>query len=532
MRNEREAMPREAVVVALDSKRRKGSVEIVEWAFKYLVRPGDILLVLGVLDDDQLGHPKKQSCFPFNFLFATGACERSEMVDDDDLDSVVIKEKYEKMRGEYEIGLQTINRLCQSNEVQLQVKFAVGYCPARLAIEQARDLNTRWILMDSHFRESRLYLRGHVSCNIAVMKNKYFATLMLSNATPTHSNLSENIPEESYNAQHPVEVPSKSLSPDELRMSPAPAPYRQNPCCYPVSWRTGFPRVFSHSEVEVITNGFADDYVTKELTGVKVYQGILQDTTVIVKCYKEVNKGFWSLLKILSRVYHRNILNLVGYCYTGATAYMVFDFPCLGNLEVNFQIEELANKLGWRTRWCIAQEIGRSLRYLHEECADGPIIYKSVCSCNVTLSHDNSAMLANLRDAEWLDGVVPCDEDLVAKCSDSEEDERLFVDVRGYGKFLLELITGKNACSFPIQGNDQSLIDWAFPQLENGVLKELMDCRVIETAGDARMVRQMAHAALRCLNVDADHKLSMSEALAIVRGDELVVSIEALKIYE
>ncbi|TQD87967.1 hypothetical protein C1H46_026465 [Malus baccata] len=64
----------------------------------------------------------------------------------------------------------------------------------------------------------------------------------------------------------------------------------------------------------------------------------------------------------------------------------------------------------------------------------------------------------------------------------------------------------------------------ALPLLENGELGKLMDCRLKETAGDARMVRHMSHAALRCLKVDSDHKLSISEAIAIVRGDELAIS--------
>lgn len=46
------------------------------------------------------------------------------------------------------------------------------------------------------------------------------------------------------------------------------------------------------------------------------------------------------------------------------------------------------------------------------------------------------------------------------RCSNLEEDERLFVDVRGYGKFLLELITGKSASCFQNEGKDQSMIDW------------------------------------------------------------------------
>lgn len=67
-------MSREAVIVAVDANRSKGSVEAVEWALTHLVRPGDILLVLGVLHDDHLENPKKHSCFPFNLLMVTGTC--------------------------------------------------------------------------------------------------------------------------------------------------------------------------------------------------------------------------------------------------------------------------------------------------------------------------------------------------------------------------------------------------------------------------------------------------------------------------
>lgn len=60
-----------------------------------------------------------------------------------------------------------------------------------------------------------------------------------------------------------------------------------------------------------------------------------------------------------------------------------------------------------------------------------------------------------------------------------------------------------------------SVAKQALPLLENGEICELMDSRVTEIAGDARMVRQMAHAALRCLKIDSDHKLSISEVIKI-----------------
>lgn len=199
---------------------------------------------------------------------------------------------------------------------------------------------TSFICVSSHFRKSKVYLRGHVSCSIAVMKRKDFATVMLSTATPSPWTPSDIFREENYDSSptdHPGEVHSKCLSPNQLRKSCAPPPYPQNPCCYPLSWRTGFPRVFSHKELEVMTNGFADDNIIRQKDGKKVYQGILQDTTILVKSCRETNKGFWLMLKILSRLSHRNIMNLAGYCYTGSSAYLVLDFPCLGNVETNLQ---------------------------------------------------------------------------------------------------------------------------------------------------------------------------------------------------
>lgn len=41
-----------------------------------------------------------------------------------------------------------------------------------------------------------------------------------------------------------------------------------------------------------------------------------------------------------------------------------------------------------------------------------------------------------------------------------EKEERVRVDVHGYGMFLLELVTGKSALHFQQQGEGQTLIDW------------------------------------------------------------------------
>lgn len=59
-----------------------------------------------------------------------------------------------------------------------------------------------------------------------------------------------------------------------------------------------------------------------------------------------------------------------------------------------YEGEDKAENLSWRLRWYIAQEIGVTLRYLHEECADGPIVHLSVCSSSIVFSHGCSTMVS------------------------------------------------------------------------------------------------------------------------------------------
>nr|POF22649.1 proline-rich receptor-like protein kinase perk12 [Quercus suber] len=128
----------------------------------------------------------------------------------------------------------------------------------------------------------------------------------------------------------------------------------------------------------------------------KVYHGFLQDIPVLVKCFLKTDERFWSTLKILSRVRHRHIRNIFGYCCADDSVFLLCDCSCMDTVEVNLQCFWV------ESRWCVALEIGGSLRYLHEECIDGPIVHLSVCSAHVVNTQGNSAMLGNFTTAKWL----------------------------------------------------------------------------------------------------------------------------------
>ncbi|GMN61661.1 hypothetical protein TIFTF001_030742 [Ficus carica] len=502
--------PRETVIVVVDaskSNNKGGNMDALDWALKNAVRPGDTVLVLGVLYESVTSNSKKNnSCFPFKFLMGNG--ERLEFVGHGDVSPRVLEEEFKEKRVQYQSSLQSFYTQCKKIEVKLDVKLTAGFSAGKLTVDEVRNSNPRWIVLDSHFKKDRPYISEHVNCHVALIKGKDVATLgsskgsFMINFPVTDFTLGE-----CTNSYQEKELCAASMIPPK------------SPCWYPLSWQNDFPRAFSRDEIESMTMGFCDENVVRNEDDFKVYQGLLQDTPVLVKSFKKSDKRFWSMLNILTQIRHRNIMNLVGYCCNNDSKFLLFDHPCKGSVAMNLQCDEFAEKLGWKARWCIAQEIGGCLRYLHEECADGVIVHNSVCSSHVVFSHSLSAMLCNFTTAKWLKDDGPCDEDWpAAECMNREKEERLRVDVRGYGRFLLELVTGKSAYHFQEQGDGQTLIDWGLPLLEKGFVCQLMDSRLKESEG-AWMAHHMAHAALHCLQIDSTQKLSISEAIGIVQGD-------------
>ncbi|KAL7235815.1 hypothetical protein ACSBR1_019159 [Camellia fascicularis] len=420
-----------------------------------------------------------------------------------------LEEEIEKKREEFHSTFQPFYRRCKKNEVKLEVILAAGYDPCEKTIEQAQNYNTQWIVLDSHLKKHKAHIHGRVTCNIAVFKGKDVATL-ISSRTPEYKTDGKSVANVGVIAKEDDELQHEVLNPPpEKSFIPAPTT-PPSPCWYPLSWRTGFPRAFSISELGEITNGFADSNIVVEEHEKKVYKGIYQETRVLIKLFSASDDQFWSLLKILSRVRHRNILNLVGYCCTDASLYLLCDYPCNGTVETNLLCDESAKRLSWRVRWYIALEIGIGLRYLHEECVDGPIADLSVCSTYVVFSSGSTVMLSIFNTAKWLKDDLSHNEDPPAESLNAEEDKHLSADIHDYGLFLIELITGKSAQYFQKQAKGQSLIDWALPFLENGFLNQVMDPRVTDTS-DTGVVSHMSRAALLCLKNDTAHKFSISE---------------------
>ncbi|GJU66330.1 kinase-like domain-containing protein [Tanacetum coccineum] len=211
------------------------------------------------------------------------------------------------------------------------------------------------------------------------------------------------------------------------------------------------------------------------------------------------------LLKIVSRIRHINILNLIGHCCIGDSIFFVCDCP-KDSLETCLLSDKAATNLLWNSRWGIALDIGEAIRYLHEDFVDGSIVNLSLCSSNIGLARASSDMLSIYEPT--IKQVKLNDDPL-------NELQSTKADINDYGVLLLELISGQSRRLFEKDG--KSLVDWAMPFLENNLLSPLMDPRLTERSDP--QAANMARAALACLKNDSSRHLTISQVLAVVRGD-------------
>lgn len=76
---------------------------------------------------------------------------------------------------------------------------------------------------------------------------------------------------------------------------------------------------FTYGEMALATNNFNDSAEVGQGGYGKVYKGILADGTVVaIKRAQEGSlqgqKEFFTEIELLSRVHHRNLVSLIGYC--------------------------------------------------------------------------------------------------------------------------------------------------------------------------------------------------------------------------
>ncbi|KAJ1262332.1 hypothetical protein BS78_09G098600 [Paspalum vaginatum] len=209
---------------------------------------------------------------------------------------------------------------------------------------------------------------------------------------------------------------------------------------------TGVPSL-KRSELEIACEDFSN--VIGILSDYMVYKGTLSSGVEIAvvsttkssakEWPKHCETQFRKKVTSLSRVNHKNFVNLLGYCQEEQpfTRMMVFEYAPNGTLFEHLHVREDGH-LDWPTRLRVAVGVAYCLEHMHQ--LSPPEILRTLDTSNICLTDDFAAKISD---------VFFCDEprrEEAATAGRFAASDRESV-VYSYGMVLLETMTGRFTAS-------------------------------------------------------------------------------------
>ncbi|XP_073108720.1 uncharacterized protein [Elaeis guineensis] len=231
---------------------------------------------------------------------------------------------------------------------------------------------------------------------------------------------------------------------------------------------------FSFEQLSAFTNGFSNQNLLGEGGFGCVYKGCLPDGREVAVKQLQVGgsqgeREFKAEVEIISRVHHRNLVSLIGYCISENHRLLVYDF--VPNNTLHYHLHAKGRPvMDWATRIKVAAGAAHGIAYLHEDCHPR-IIHRDIKSSNILLDNNFEAQVSDFglarlaMDAQthvttrvmgtfgYLSPEYASTGKLTAKS-----------DVYSFGVVLLELITGRKPVDTSQPLGDESLVEWQISQ--------------------------------------------------------------------
>ncbi|RDX68305.1 Receptor-like kinase TMK4, partial [Mucuna pruriens] len=225
-----------------------------------------------------------------------------------------------------------------------------------------------------------------------------------------------------------------------------------------------------------VTENFSENNILGRGGFGVVYKGELHDGTQIAVKRMEYaamggSKGmneFQAEITVLSKVRHRHLVALLGYCINGNERLLVYEYMPQGTLTQHLFDwgENGCAPLTWKQRVAIALDVARGVEYLHS-LAQQSFIHRDLKPSNILLGDDMRAKVADFGLVKHApDGKYSVETRLAGTfgylAPEYAATGRVTtkVDVYAFGVVLMELITGRRALDDSVPDERSHLVSW------------------------------------------------------------------------
>ncbi|KAH9326550.1 hypothetical protein KI387_006728, partial [Taxus chinensis] len=232
-------------------------------------------------------------------------------------------------------------------------------------------------------------------------------------------------------------------------------------------------RVFTLEEMKTATENFRHTIGHGGFG--HVYLGKLQEgKQIAVKVLSTFSKHgiaqFLNEIDLLSRITHKKLVSLLGYCNESKDLMLVYEYMPGGSLSDNLHDPAQPSKyphLDWKTRLKIALDAAQGLEYLHVGCTT-KIIHRDVKTANILLDSELNGKLADFGLSRMNINGETSQINTTIKGTPGYLDPKYYQthilteksDVYSFGVVLLELICGRRPLDTNRSPEKILLIDW------------------------------------------------------------------------
>ncbi|CAM0901446.1 unnamed protein product [Alopecurus aequalis] len=297
------------------------------------------------------------------------------------------------------------------------------------------------------------------------------------------------------------------------------------------------PKRFRYNELAVATNYFSDEEKLGEGGFGSVYRGYLKEADLHV-AVKRISKGsqqgkkeYAAEVKIISRLRHRNLVQLIGWCHGGDELLLVYELMPNGSLDAH--IHSAKSTLPWPLRHEIVLGLGSALVYLHqdwEQC----VLHRDIKPSNLMLDESFNVKLGDFGLASLVNhgqgshttkiagtkGYMDPAECMITGRASTES------DVYSFGVVVLEIVCGRRPI-LVLRGNEaitMHLVQWVWDLYGTGRILDAADAR-LNGEFDGQEMECVMLAALWCTHPDMSLRPSIREAVNVMRFEAPLPSL-------
>ncbi|KAJ9546116.1 hypothetical protein OSB04_025823 [Centaurea solstitialis] len=248
--------------------------------------------------------------------------------------------------------------------------------------------------------------------------------------------------------------------------------------------------------------GFGSVYKAKMASGETFAVKRLHSSSEMVN-----RDDFLNEIRALTRIRHRNIVKLHGYCSHAQNSLLVYEYLEGGSLAESLNNNEVAQAFDWNKRVNVIKGVAHALSYMHHDCSP-PIVHRDISSKNILLDAECEACVSdfgtskilNPESSNWsnlagtygyLAPELGCSMKVTEKC-----------DVYSFGVLALEVIKGEHP------GNIIDVL--SSPSMEKMELKDLLDHRLVVPSPEMKkIITSILVIAIRCVNSNPEIRPTM-----------------------